>query len=378
MLINAETSVKFELIKETSSRELNLICIKELCRIAGVSKSGYYSWLRSQKKRDSREEKDKQDFALIEAAYKYKGYDKGMRGIHMRLLRRNPPVVMNVKKIGRLMKKFNLRCPIRAGNPYRKMSKAKIESRIVPNILNRKFRTGGARRVLLTDITYLPRFTSYSESTRYSYLAVIMDAFTKEVLAYVLSISCETDMVLEMLEQLAERHGDELKTDALVHNDQGCQYMSHKFAELLQDYDLRQSMSRKGNCWDNAPQESLFGHMKDEVTINPSDTHPKICKKIDDWMEYYNNDRPQWNLDKLTPVEYYRYVTTGIYPLPNRPEAVIEREKRLGDKTVEDFIAEEEIRIFGIKAETRKLNKMAESGITPLPESNEADSETFQ
>ena len=77
-------------------------------------------------------------------------------------------------------------------------------------------------------------------------------------------------------------------------------------------------MSRRGNCWDNAPQESFFGHMKDEISgmIAACKTFEDVTARIDDWMDYYNNDRGQWDLFKLTPSEYYKYLQTGIYPLP--------------------------------------------------------------
>lgn len=74
-------------------------------------------------------------------------------------------------------------------------------------------------------------------------------------------------------------------------------------------------MSRKGNCWDNAPQESFFGHMKDEINLFGCKTFDDVKVIIDDWIDYYNNERYQWNLAKLSPVEYYKYVTTGEYPL---------------------------------------------------------------
>jgi hypothetical protein len=118
---------------------------------------------------------------------------------------------------------------------------------------------------------------------------------------------------------LIENHGHELKTDTLIHSDQGCHYTSHKFIDIIKDNALRQSMSRRGNCWDNAPQESFFGHMKDEIHIIPSDTHSVIETKISDWMDYYNKDRYQWSLAKLSPNEFYEYVTTGEYPLPGTP-----------------------------------------------------------
>ena len=77
-------------------------------------------------------------------------------------------------------------------------------------------------------------------------------------------------------------------------------------------------MSRRGNCWDNAPQESFFGHMKDEIceAVAGCIIFEDVVAKVDDWIDYYNNDRYQWDLLKLSPKEYYQYMQTGVYPLP--------------------------------------------------------------
>jgi transposase InsO family protein len=89
-----------------------------------------------------------------------------------------------------------------------------------------------------------------------------------------------------------------------------------KFQSLLNDKELRQSMSRRGNCWDNAPQESFFGHMKDDMkNLNKINTFSELQIKIDDYMDYYNNDRYQWNLAKLSPNQYAEFIETGVYPL---------------------------------------------------------------
>jgi transposase InsO family protein len=95
----------------------------------------------------------------------------------------------------------------------------------------------------------------------------------------------------------------------------GPHYTSIQFTRLIKDNALRQSMSRKANCWDNAPQESFFGHMKDEIDVSRCLTVEEIRKKISDWADYYNNDRYQWDLAKLSPTEYYKYIITGEYPL---------------------------------------------------------------
>lgn len=289
--------------------ETNTLEIKEMCELSGVSRSGYYNWLKSAHVRKQRELQDQADFAMILKAYKFRGYDKGARGIHMRLLHMG--IRMNVKKIRRLMKKYHLLCPIRKANPYRRMAKAIRTNAVADNKVKREFRLHGARTILLTDITYIPF------KNKFCYLSVIKDAFTEQVLSYVLSESLEVDFVLLTVNQLIDNHGKTLKTDTLLHSDQGCHYTSVAYRELLNNYNLRQSMSRRGNCWDNAPQESFFGHMKDELKLKTKkwDTFHEVKTDIDDWMDYYNNDRGQWNLEKLSPNEYYNYIKTEIHPL---------------------------------------------------------------
>jgi len=314
MMIESLPRSNYELIREMTGRDNNQLNIVWLCEIAGVSRSGYYRWLKAEPVRERREERDKADFDLILEAYKFRGYAKGGRGIHMRLLHLENPVLMNLKKIYRLMNKYGLKCPIRKANPYRRIAQALKTSNIADNILNREFEEHGVRTVLLTDITYIRR-----SDGDFSYLSAIKDAGSKEILAYVASPSLEVDFVLETVEMLITKHGTELKTDTLLHSDQGCHYTSYAFIDLLKDKRLRQSMSRKANCWDNAPQESFFGHMKEELDFSECVTNEDVERVLDDWMEYYNNDRYQWELAKLSPAEYYRYVTTGIYPLKVPP-----------------------------------------------------------
>lgn len=307
-----ETSTnKFEIIHETINKTNNQLSVTMLCEIAGVSRSGYYNWVNSEKNRIQKEEQDRKDFELILAAYNHRGYDKGAQGIYMRLLHMNPPIVMNVKKIRRLMKKYGLVCEIRKANPYRRMAKAIKTNHVAENLVNRQFTAFGPRMILLTDITYIPF------DGKFCYLSTIIDAFTKQILSYVLSESLEVDFVLETVNLMIEKHGVALSTETIIHSDQGCHYTSCSFIQLIKDKGLRQSMSRRGNCWDNAPQESFFGRMKDHIKkkLEKCSTYDEIKVIIGDWMDYYNNDRYQWRLAKLSPNEYYEYVTTGIYPI---------------------------------------------------------------
>lgn len=304
------TQQKYQVIKEMIERDNNMLNIRWLCEIAGVSRSGYYSWINRKNTINLKEEQDRKDFESILEAYKHRGYSKGAKSIHMVLLHKG--ILMNIKKIRRLMKKFKLFCPIRKANPYRRMAKAIKTDSIAKNEVNRNFRQE-PRKVILTDITYL-----FYARGRKAYLSVIKDAYTKQVLAYVLSDSLEIDFVLDTVKQMLEKHGKEIsmvKTEVYVHSDQGCHYTSVQFRQLLKDKNLRQSMSRRGNCWDNAPQESFFGHMKDEIDISTCNTISELKVVIDDYMDYYNKERYQWGLAKLSPDEYYTYCITGIYPL---------------------------------------------------------------
>ena len=311
MGIQAPAEVKYRLIREAVRQDDNRLNISELCRIAGVSRSGYYAWLDAAPLRQQREESDSKDFALVKEAYEFRGYRKGARSIYMRLLHLNPPVIMNIKKIRRLMKKYGLFCPIRQANPYRRMAKAMKTSHVAKNEINRRFRSYAPRKALLTDITYL----FYRSGV--CYLSPIMDVCTHEVLAYEVSDSLGVDFVLSMVDSMCAQYGAELDNTTIVHSDQGCHYTSNAFIQKLKDASFVQSMSRRGNCWDNAPQESFFGHMKDEITqlVADCETYEQVAAVVDDWMDYYNNDRYQWDLEKLSPREYYRYCQTGVYPL---------------------------------------------------------------
>ena len=310
MGIKASPEIKFSLIQKAVQDANNHLSISLLCEMAGVSRSGFYAWIDGEPLRKAKEEKDRRDFDIVLEAYRYR-YPKGARGIYMHLLHHN--ICMNIKKIRRLMDKYGLRCPIRKLNPYRQMAKAMKTSNVAPNLVNRNFRQYGPRKILLTDITYL------FHKDGCCYLSTVLDAYTHEILAYMVSQNLKVDFVIKTVDFLVEKYGSSLDNWVYVHSDQGCHYTSKAFIEKLKDENFIQSMSRKGNCWDNAPQESFYGHMKDEIEYEVSK-----CKSYDDvkfivrdWMQYYNNERYQWDLLKLAPSEYYEYLKTGYYPIPN-------------------------------------------------------------
>ena len=222
-----DSSCIFEIIYNTLQQSHNTMSVKTLCEMAGVSRSGYYAWLKAAPSRELREQQDRDDFELILAAYKMHGYSKGAKGIYMALLHMESPMVMNLKKIRRLMDNFNLSCPYRGPNPYRRMAKALKTSNVADNLLQREFEAYGPRIVLLTDITYLP----YNGT--FAYLSTVLDAFTKQILSYVLSPSLEMDFVLKTINKLVEDHGVSLQAETIIHSDQGCHYTSHKFINMI-------------------------------------------------------------------------------------------------------------------------------------------------
>lgn len=299
-----DSSRIFEIIYNTMQQNHSTMSIKTLCAMAGVSRSGYYDWLKATSSRELRKQQDRNNFELILTTYKMHGYSKGAKGIYMALLHMDPPVVMNLKKIQRLMDKFNLSCPYREPNSYRRMAKALKTSSVADNLLQREFEAYEPRIILLTDITYL----QYNGT--FAYLSTVLDAFTKQTLSHVLSTSLEVDFVLETINKLVEDHRVFLQAETIIHSNQGCHYTSYKFINKK----LRQSMSRKGNCWDNAPQESFFGHMEDLIKpkIAECATFANVQIVIDDYIDYYNHRRYQWHLAKLSPNEFHKFITTGF------------------------------------------------------------------
>lgn len=274
--------------------------VSYLCKIAGVSRSGYYNYfsLQSKEQRDKRDDEDDIVKENILKAFNFKGRKKGARQIKM-TLEGQYNITYNLKRIRRIMKKYDILCPIRRANPYKKMIKATLEHRVLPNMLNREFKQNIPGKVLLTDITYL-----YYGKGQKAYLSTIKDGSTNEILAYHVLDRITLDLATDTLVKLKRNKRVKLEKDAFIHSDQGGHYTSPTFQKHVKKLGLGQSMSRRGNCWDNAPQESFFGHFKDEAFIKSCETLDELKKEIKSYMTYYNNYRYQWDLKKMTPVQY--------------------------------------------------------------------------
>jgi len=262
--------------------------VATLCELAGVSRSGYYRWLTTADLPDW----DYPDYLRIKEVFD-KGKQKyGWRSIKMRLPE------MNHKKIQRIMRKYNLVTKVRKRNPYKAIMKKRLEHRTFPNKLQRAFNQIIPRAVFCTDITYLPF------NGMYAYLSVIKDIATGEVMAWNMSSGLEITLVTETIKQM------EPYENALVHSDQGFHYTNPLFIEMVRKLRMNQSMSGKGNCIDNAPIESFFGHMKDELDYQSCKSFKELHSKVEEYMQYYNYERKQWTRNKMSPIEYRNHLLT--------------------------------------------------------------------
>jgi putative transposase len=205
---------------------------------------------------------------------------------------------MNHKKIQRIMRKYDLVATVRRRNPYKAIMKKRLEHRTFPNKLQRAFNQTVPRSVFCADITYLP-FNSI-----YAYLSVIKDIATGEVVAWHLSSGLEMTLVTETIKQM------EPSEHALIHSDQGFHYTNPLFIKIVQELRMNQSMSGKGSCIDNAPIESFFGHLKDELDHQSCESVEELYSKTAEYMRYYNCERKQWTRNRMSPVQYREHLLT--------------------------------------------------------------------
>jgi transposase InsO family protein len=241
-------------------------------------------------------EKDYEDYQLIKTIFT-KGKAKwGYRTIQMKLLEQ--AIAINHKKILRIMRKYHLVTKTRRLNPYKAIMKKSLAHRTFTNKLDREFKQTVPYRVLCTDITYLP----YNH--RFAYLSVIKDIASGEVVAWNLAPHLEMKLVLDTILIMKDTHHSSQLKDTLIHSDQGFHYTNPSYIEMVQELHMVQSMSGKGNCIDNAPIESFFGHLKDEVEYKTCKTFSEVYEKIAEYMGYYNHGRRQWNKQKMTPIQY--------------------------------------------------------------------------
>jgi putative transposase len=269
-----------------------------MCKIANVSKSGYYYWLNNLEKNRIKEQ---EDFLTINKIFNDKKQKAGFRTIKMELLKEG--INMNHKKIIRIMKKNNLQTKIRRKNPYKMAMKITLENTVFPNVLNREFKPKAPYLVYSTDITYL----NYGQE-KTAYLSAIKDIASGEIIAHTLSKTMKQEFVLTMLKKAIELTPVEKLKGLKIHSDKGAQYRSEDYQKILKAEKIIQSMSAAGTPLDNAPIESFFGHFKDEIDYKNCKTFEELEEKINKYMYNYNNNRKQWSKKKMTPIEYKQYL----------------------------------------------------------------------
>ncbi len=195
------------------------------------------------------------------------------------------------------MKKYWLQTKVRKQRPYSQIAKATQEHTTFWNILKREFRGIVPRKKLWTDITYL--YYSWGRC----YVSLVKDMVTGEVLSHKVSSSLWLEFVLQTVLNITEN----LKW-SILHSDQWFHYTHPSYQALVKEKWMIQSMSRKWNCLDNAPTESFFWHMKDEIDLSDCKNVKDVENVINNYMIYYNNHRFQWNKKKMTPVQYRNHL----------------------------------------------------------------------
>jgi transposase InsO family protein len=262
--------------------------VSVLCELANVSRGGYYKWL----KHANEPEKDYLDYLKIKEVFDKSKGKYGWRSLKMALPE------MNHKKIQRIMRKYDLVAKVRRKNPYKQMMKKSLEHRIFPNKLQREFKQIVPFKVFCTDITYIPFLN------RFAYLSVIKDIASGEVVAWNLSLYLEVTLVTDTIKNMKLDSYENI----MIHSDQGFHYTNPSYIEIVKELKMIQSMSGKGKCIDNAPIESFFGHMKDELDYESCKSFEELRLAIEEYMRYYNYERKQWTRNKMTPVAYRNHL----------------------------------------------------------------------
>lgn len=174
-----------------------------------------------------------------------------------------------------------------------------VQHKVMPNRLKQNFNTNKSDRLYSTDITYL----SYNGGER-AYLSAVKDLGTKEIVHHRISKRMDINLVTMGLADFLKTIPQSKRRKMIIHSDQGGHYTSQFYRRILKISGVKQSMSRRGNCLDNAPIESFFGHFKDESEYKNCKSFEELKNEVDKYINYYNNERPQWGLKGKTPAEY--------------------------------------------------------------------------
>ena len=266
--------------------------IRMLCRCLAVSRSGYYAWRRREP--SARAQDDAELKIKIAASHSASNRTYGSPRI-LRDLREDGDLVSR-KRVARLMRELDIEG--RRKRRYRATTDSNHPFPVAPNVLMRDFEVDAPNTAWVTDITYLATLEGWL------YLAVILDLYSRRVIGYAMSERIDRHLVLEALgNALRQRPG---ARDVVHHSDRGSQYASHDYREALDEAGIMCSMSRRGNCWDNAVAESFFGTLKMELLYElPLQSRSATRTEVANYIEtFYNVRRRHSSLDYQSPVEF--------------------------------------------------------------------------
>ncbi len=268
--------------------------ISLLCRVIGISRSGYYKWVQRQCTETEKQREDKQLKQLMMKCVKEVKGIYGYPRIKAWLFRKHG-LIVNHKRVYRLMKEMGIQAKIRRKRKYFGKKSEKVVS---DNLLNRDFSASHPNKKWVTDITYI------DFGKQRMYLSVIYDLFNNEVVAYKLDDQNNLKLVLNKVKEAIKKRD---ARGTLLHSDRGFQYTSPKYSDLLKKCQIRPSMSRKGNCLDNACIENFFGHLKSELLyLQLFNSKEMIRRAIKNYIHFYNTERIQLKLHSRSPMEYRR------------------------------------------------------------------------
>jgi len=254
--------------------------MKAMCACLGVSRAAYYAWVRKL----GRPDPDEPRLEWVQQAYAASQHIYGYRRISL-WLRQKQGISINAKAVLRLMRKLDIRSRARKRRIYAYPERQGIRH-YYPNVLERHFSASRPNQKWVTDITFV--------STRqgWAYLSIIKDLFDGFIVAHRLGRQNSIALVQETLLSACQK---EKVTDGMIlHSDQGTQYTSQAYAVLTRQYNITPSMSRPGNCWDNAPAENFFSHLKEEYLRHLDRlSFEEMQQAIQEYIDFYNFERIQ-------------------------------------------------------------------------------------
>ena len=264
--------------------------IREMCVFFKVSRSGYYDFV----KRMDNPERDASLAKEIAECQQKTRKTYGYRRVHIWLMR-NKGITRNPKTVLRVMQKYGLLSEIRRHRKYKHMGQ---QAHKYANLLNRDFYADRPNRKWVTDISYIHT----QQGTLY--LSMIRDLYDNSIVAYKTGTEQTINLVLDTVK--AAKKKEKVTAEVQLHSDQGRQYTSRQYHNLIKLYHITPSMSRRGNCFDNAPAENFFSILKSECIYRQSIADFSMANSlIDDFIYFYNNERIQLKT-KLTPLDFRR------------------------------------------------------------------------